>query len=145
MLIVTQSRTSIALPLNTISSARSVEGGWIVTDARGDEHQVDNVSWDLAVEGTPSAMMPALPGTYLVEPGTDEGGNRKVWKTNVLGWMVCADNETRPVVFDHDGLPSLPWQVLHPDGRVERTDGQSWETVMLWIDEVAPIETTAVA
>jgi hypothetical protein len=133
-------RNPVALPLATITSARAVEGGWIVTDAQGEEHNVSKVAWDIAVEGTPSAMLPAQPGTYLLNPNPDHPEDQpRFWKTNVLGWMVCADTEIRPVTLDPEGLLSPPWQVLHPDGRVERSDASNWERVEEWLEEVARV------
>jgi hypothetical protein len=143
MLIDTMTKRSTVLPLATITKAVAMEGGdWIVTDAQGEDHRVSNVAWELAVEGTPAAMMPALLGTYLVSPGEDETGKRKVWKNNVLGWMVAADTEIRPLVLDMSMIEDR-WTVMHPDGRVERNDGESWETVDQWLDSVTQVSEAA--
>lgn len=137
MLITTMDRQPVSLPLATITKAEAVDGGWIVTDAQGEEHRVDNTSWNVAVKYTPATMMPALPGTYLISPGEDESGKRKVWKNNIVGWMIGADTEVRPVVLDMSMIDDR-WTVLHPDGRVECSDGESWESVDAWLDHVAP-------
>jgi hypothetical protein len=137
-------RNPIAIPINTITSARSIEGGdWMVTDAQGEEHRVDSISWQIAVEGTPSSMIPALPGTYILHPGTDDQGNPKAWKTNVLGWMVTADTEVRPLLADSTCIDRNKWDVLHPDGRVERNDGSTWDTLLDWLRTEAPAEKAA--
>jgi hypothetical protein len=144
MLIVTHSRAPIALPLSRITSARAIEDGdWLVTDAQGEEHRVDKIAWDIAVEGTPSAMVPALPGTYIVNPREEDDSGEKVWKNNVVGWMVCADTETRPVVISPDILIGDKWHVLHPDGRVECSNGDSWESVDQWVAASTPELITA--
>jgi hypothetical protein len=142
MLITTMDRQPVSLPLATITKAESVDGGWIVTDAQGEEHRVDNTSWNVAIKYAPAAMTPALPGTYLVSPGEDESGKAKVWKNNVLSWMIAADTELRPVVVDMSMIDDK-WTVLHPDGRVECSDGESWESVDLWLDQVAPAREAA--
>lgn len=139
MIIRTHTRDVVALPLSSISSARAVKDGWIVTDVQGREHTVDDIAWDIALEGTPTATVPALPGTYLINPRDDDGSMEKVWKTNVLGWMVCADTVTRPVVIDQEALLATPWSILHPDGRVERSDGRSWDTLDEWLEEIGPV------
>jgi hypothetical protein len=142
MLITTMTRNPVVLPLATITRAVSnPSGGWNVTDAQGEEHFVDNVAWEVAVEGTPASMMPAAPGTYLLNPGVDEG-KPIAWRTNVLGWMVCADTEVRPVVLDMSALEKK-WDVLHPDGRVERSDGTSWDSLEDWMSTEAAFEEAA--
>jgi hypothetical protein len=132
MFITTMDNKQIALPLATITKAEATERGWIVTDGHGEEHQVDNVSWNVAVKYSPAAMMPALPGTYLISPADDESGNRKVWKNNIIGWMIGADTEIRPVVLDMSMVDDK-WTVLHPDGRVELQNGESWDTLDEWL------------
>jgi len=136
MLIETMTRKQVILPLANITCAKAVEGGFIVTDAQGNDHEVDKISWEIAVEGTPTATVAAAPGTYLINPGDGEEDSPKVWKSNVLGWMVCADTAVRPMVLDPEALLSSPWQVLHPDGRVERSDGRGWNSLDDWLDEV---------
>jgi hypothetical protein len=144
MLITTMNRHTLVLPLATITRARAIEGGdWMVTDAQGEEHRVDKISWEIAVEGTPASMIPALAGTYILHPGTDDQGNPKVWKTNVLGWMVTADTEVRPLLADPTSIQGNMWDVLHPDGRVERNDGTSWDSLDDWITTEVPAEKAA--
>jgi hypothetical protein len=143
MLITTMTRDQIALPIATITRAQAIEGGWLVTDAQGEEHRVDNVEWNIAVEGTPSAMIPALPGTYVINRGTDDDGKPKAWKTNVLGWMIAADTEVRPVTTDPNLSGEKNWDVLHPDGRVERNDGSSWDSLDDWLLSEAKFEQAA--
>ena len=143
MIITTMTSKPVALPLATIASAQKVEDGWVVTDSQGEEHEVSNAAWDMAVEGTPVATIPALAGTYLIGLGEDDNDKPAVWKKNVLGWMVCADTQTRPVVLDPEALLSSSWQVLHPDGRVERSDGQAWGTLEEWKAEVTSVQQSA--
>ena len=139
MLILTNTRSRLALPLNTITKARAaVEGGWTVTDAQGKDHAVDDISWEMAVEGTPTAMIPALPGTYLVTASEGEDGAPPYWRDNVLGWMICADTEVRPVVISGEALLTKPWRVMHPDGRVESSNGESWDTTDAWLESEKP-------
>jgi hypothetical protein len=139
MLIVSHSRRSVAVPLSTMTKAEAVDDGWIVTDAQGEEHRFDKISWDIAVETAPTATLSALPGTYLINPCEEEDGRVTVWKQNVLGWAICFDGETRPVTLNPEASLSGPWQILHPDGRVERSDGSTWESLNLWLDEDARI------
>jgi hypothetical protein len=143
MLITTMTRKQVVIPLANITCAKAVEGGYIVTDAQGEDHNVDKIAWEIAVEGTPVATTPALQGTYLINPGDGEADSPKVWKSNVLGWMVCADTAVRPMVLDPEALLSNPWQVLHPDGRVERSDGRSWDSLDEWLDEVRRLDAAA--
>lgn len=134
MLIQTMTRHPIAIPLATITRAEAMEGGdWRVIDGQGDEHRVSKIAWEMAVEGTPTAMLPALPGTYLISPLEEEDGSTTPYKTNVLGWMVCADTEVRPVCLDPHVVGDAKWDVLHPDGRVERNDGTSWPSLTEWL------------
>lgn len=134
LLIRGQTGASGVVPFATMASAQALDGGWRVIDSQGEEHHFSNIDWDIAIETTPAATLPAQPGTYLINPGDGEGP--KFWKSNVLGWMICADSGVRPVCIDPEALLS-PWQVLHPDGRVERADGSSWESVDEWLAELA--------
>lgn len=132
MLISTYGRGSVALPLNTITRAESAEGGWIVIDAQGEQHRVSSIDWEIAVEGTPTATLPAQPGTYLIGLCHEEDNTHSVFRTNVLGWMVCADTAIRPVMLDPEALIGGDWQILHPDGRVEQPNGTSWDNLEDW-------------
>jgi hypothetical protein len=146
MLITTMmTRHTISLPLATIARAEAMDGGdWLVTDSQGEQHRVDKVAWECAVEFTPAAMTQALPGTYLVSISEDESGNSKVWKSNVVGWMINAEGEVRPIVVDMSLITGgEQWHILHPDGRVERKSGESWETVDQWFADTVPVPQAA--
>ena len=140
MLIISNSRKSIAVPLQNISSAKALENGdWLVADCNGEEHRFSKIDWEIAVEGTPVSSFPAQPGTYLINPADSAEDGRKYWRENVIGWMICADTVLRPVVLSSESLFVQPWQILHPDGRVERSDGSTWETVEEWLEEVRAV------
>lgn len=144
MLIMSHSRKPIAVPLQNIAYAKALEGGdWLITDCNGEEHRVSKIDWEIALEGTPTSSFPAQPGTYLVNPADEAEDGRKFWRENVVGWMICADTAIRPVVLGPESLLSLPWQVLHPDGRVERSDGSTWETTDEWLEEIRRVNERA--
>ena len=137
MLITTMEGKTLSLPLGTITRARALDGGdWIVTDAQGEDHRVDNAAWKTAVEGTPAAVVPALPGTYLISSSEDTNAEPKVWRNNVIGWMISADTEVRPIVVDMSMIIG-GWTVLHADGRVERHTGESWDRLDLWLADAS--------
>jgi hypothetical protein len=119
------------------------DGDRIVTDCNGQVHRVSKIDWEIAIEGTPVSSFPAQPGTYLINPADEAEDGRKYWRENVVGWMICADTILRPVVLGPESLLTPPWQVLHPDGRVERSDGSTWETVDEWLEEVRLISERA--
>lgn len=137
MLIISSSRRPVAISLQNMAHAQATEtGDWIITDCNGEEHRVSKIDWDIAVEGTPMSSFQAQPGTYLISPADEAEDGRKYWRENVVGWMICADTTLRPVVMGPESLLSPPWQVLQPDGRVERSDGSTWESVDEWLEDL---------
>lgn len=79
-------------------------------------------------------MFAALPGTYLVNVYFDDN-QVEVVRANLIGWQVSADRHLTPLLIDSRALDMEPWHVLHPDGRVEGSDGGSWPDLASWIDE----------
>jgi hypothetical protein len=74
----------------------------------------------------------ALPGTYLVHAYFDDNQVDLV-RCNVLGWQIAADRTVTPIVVDPRAADELPWTVIHPDGRVERSDGRCWDSEDAWL------------
>lgn len=80
-------------------------------------------------------VIPAQPGTYLVHAYFDDHQAELV-RANVLGWQVGTDRSLTPLVLDPRAADEDPWHVTHPDGRVECSDGRSWESVEAWTDDL---------
>lgn len=136
LLQTTIGQTGQAVPLLTIAAAEQLpDGRWQITTGTGEERIFSDIDWRIAI-GTPNVTLPALPGTYLVNPNED-GDKPPFWKTNVIGWGVCMDGVVRPIVVDPDSLLS-GWTVLHPDGRVETSHGDNFEDVAAWLAMVTP-------
>lgn len=81
-----------------------------------------------------TGMLPALPGTYLVTAYFDDNQVDLV-KCNVLGWSVSTERTLTPLVVDPRAADDDQWHVIHPDGRVECTDGRCWSDVDVWVKE----------
>lgn len=81
-----------------------------------------------------AGMLPALPGTYLVTAYFDDGQVELV-KCNVIGWSVSTERTVVPLVMDPRVADEEPWHVIHPDGRVECSDGRGWDNLDAWIME----------
>ena len=81
-----------------------------------------------------AGMLPALPGTYLVTAYFDDGQVELV-KCNVIGWSVSTERTVVPLVMDPRVADEEPWHVIHPDGRVECSDGRGWADLDSWIVE----------
>ncbi len=79
-------------------------------------------------------MFDAHPGTYLVSAYFDDNQVDLVY-SNVLGWQVGKDRRLTPITLDPRAADEEPWFVLHPDGRVESSDGRSWGNKDAWVDE----------
>lgn len=79
-----------------------------------------------------TGVLPAMPGTYLVTAYFDDGQVELV-KCNVIGWSISSGRTVLPVVLDPRLTDEDPWHVIHPDGRVECSDGQAWEDIDGWI------------
>ena len=80
-------------------------------------------------------MLEALPGTYLVHAYFDDN-QVEIVRANVLGWQIGADRKVTPLVLDPRAADDEPWTVIHPDGRVETSNGQSWADADVWVDEI---------
>jgi hypothetical protein len=109
-------------------------GNWRVYAANGESYDFSSIDWEVAVENTPSATMPAAPGTYLVSPNREDN-SPPYWRSNILGWLVAADGAIRPAVLEPTGAPS-DWTILHPDGRVEDHAGSSWDDAAEWLADI---------
>lgn len=77
-------------------------------------------------------MLPALAGTYLVHAYFD-GNEVELVRANVVGWQVGAERGLTPLVIDTRAAADEPWYVIHPDGRVECSDGRCWNDADTWI------------
>lgn len=82
----------------------------------------------------PSAgMLPALPGTYLLH-AYFEGNVAEVVKSAVIGWQISVERTLTPLVMDPRAANEDDLHVLHPDGRVESTDGSAWPDLDTWLE-----------
>lgn len=137
MLVQTNTgQTGQAVPLSTMASAEQLpDGRWQITTRAGDQRIFSDIDWKIAL-GTPNVTLPALPGTYVVNPNEDDDAP-PFWKSNVIGWGICMDGVVRPIVVDPDGLLD-GWTILHPDGRVETSQGDSFEDVATWLSVASP-------
>lgn len=136
LLLKNGGETGLAVPLTTMAAAEELsDGRWRVTTATGEALTFSRVDW-LVATATPKVTWPALPGTYLVSPN-DDGDEPPYWRSNVIGWAVCMDGLLRPISVDANALLD-PWTVLHPDGRVECSDGDEFEDTAAWLEVRGP-------
>ncbi|MFB0611198.1 hypothetical protein [Aurantiacibacter poecillastricola] len=77
-------------------------------------------------------MLDAAPGTYLVHAYFDDNQVDLV-KSNIIGWQVGQDRRLTPLLLDPRAVDQEGWVVLHPDGRIENEDGQSWPNEDAWL------------
>jgi len=80
-------------------------------------------------------MMAAEPGTYLLHAYFDDNQVDLV-RCNVIGWKVGNDSRIAPLVIDPRAADGDNWYVQHPDGRIENPNGQAWNTLNEWIDDL---------
>lgn len=80
------------------------------------------------------AYVPASPETYLVELFLD-GNEVEIVRAAILGWQVAADRSLSPLTLDQSALGEGRFYVNHPDGRVECSDGRSWDDSDAWISD----------
>ena len=81
-----------------------------------------------------AGMMPAAPGTYLAHAYFD-GDEVGLVKCCVIGWSVSTERIVTPLVIDPRAADLEPWFVIHPDGRVECSDGRIWRDADTWIGD----------
>ena len=138
MFIRNHGSNGVDVALAHIVSARHINGGFELRDMLGQEHRVSETDFDLALEATPVSMVPALPGTFLLERDRDDAGNEKVSRMTVLAWGTYADGATRPIVADPEALlnGSGKWFVEMPHGRVEGNCCEQWESAEVWLEKV---------
>lgn len=74
-------------------------------------------------------------GTYLVHAYFDDNQVDLV-RCNVLGWQIAADRTVTPIVVDPRAADEVPWTVIHPDGRVESSDGRGWDNEEAWLNQL---------
>lgn len=79
-----------------------------------------------------AGMIAAEPGTYLVHVYFDDNQVELV-KANIIGWSVSTERQLTPLVVDPTAASDEVWFVIHPDGRVECSDGRCWNEVDQWI------------
>ncbi|RJY08794.1 hypothetical protein [Aurantiacibacter aquimixticola] len=77
-------------------------------------------------------LFDAAPGTYLVSAYFDDNQVEIIY-SNVLGWQVGKDRRLTPLCLDVRATQEDPWFVIHPDGRIESSDGRSWPSKDAWI------------
>lgn len=87
-------------------------------------------------------MIEAQPGTYLVQAYFD-AAQIEVVRANVLGWQIGSDRSLTPLLIDPRAADAEPWCILHPDGRVESSNGAVWNDEAAWIDEMRRARRTA--
>lgn len=122
------------IPLKSVSRARGIKGGWVVTDSTGEETTVSDSDWSLALKMVPLQTIPAVQGTYVLYPIHGEHGII-LGRTTVIGWGIYADGETRPIAIDWQAVEDNHWAVQLPDGRVESNHGHQWDTADAWLAE----------
>lgn len=134
MLLMSQTGGEIVVPFATMRRAeQTINGDWMVLDANGDVHQFSAGDWEIAMQETPRATLPAHPGTYLLHRNAD-GEEPPYYRSAVLGWVVGLDSVTRPVTVDVELQTMRKWVVRHPDGFIEGSTGDSWETTEHWLE-----------
>ncbi len=79
-------------------------------------------------------MIPAERGTYLVHAYFDDNQVDLV-RTTIVGWQISQERELTPLTIDPRAAAEDPWFVVHPDERVECSDGRCWADVDTWIAE----------
>ena len=79
-------------------------------------------------------MLDAAPGTYLVHAYFDDNQVDLV-RSNVLGWQIAPDRTITPLVVDPRAAQDDVWTAIHPDGRVECSDGRNWDSEDAWLME----------
>jgi hypothetical protein len=132
---------TLIIPMSSVVRAEGGQKGYAVIDRLGEKHNVSSVAWEMAVDGTPGGTLPAQPGTYLIWHTEEEDGSHGVMKSTVVGWSLTPEGLPKPLVVDPEALLSNgPWQVLQPDGRVERSDGTQWSDASAWLAHVQKYE-----
>lgn len=81
-----------------------------------------------------AGMVPATPGTYLVQVYFDDD-QVDIVRSSVIGWQVSSERVITPLVIDPRAAEEDPWYVIHPDGRVECSDGRCWRDSDTWVTE----------
>lgn len=79
-------------------------------------------------------MLEAAPGTFLLHAYFDDNQVELV-RSAVLGWQIGADRKITPLVLDPRAADDEPYTVNYPDGRVETSDGRTWDDLGSFIDE----------
>lgn len=127
---------TLMIPLSAVASARKghQDQVWTVTDVRGGTHQVDDYAWQAARRTTALTSSPAHPGTYLLTLCSEDDGTFTMIRNTVVGWAIYADGVLRPMTLDSDAMMHA-WQVEMPDGRVENSMGQVFESADAWFQE----------
>ena len=80
-------------------------------------------------------MLAALPGTYLVHAYFDSN-QVDIVRANVVGWQIGGDRSVTPLLIDARAADMDVWCVMHPDGRIESSNGGVWADEATWIDEL---------
>jgi hypothetical protein len=81
----------------------------------------------LDVKRLQGPVLPAQPNTKaLVLSGYEEGGEAKVWQTEVevLGWRVMHDNTAQPITARCYHFEDETFLLIMPDGKVFNLDGE---------------------
>lgn len=125
------------IPLSAVVSLRHRKGGFHVKTVDGDTYDVSDEDWKISVETSPASTLPALPGTFLIERCDEGDGTHSIIRHTVIGWSITYEGAPLPIVLDHQAVIDSNWQVQQPDGRVERSDGQQWESAEKWLEEVS--------
>jgi hypothetical protein len=128
-----RSGRSAQVALSAIVSMRSIDGGWLVTDRLGSQHNVSDFDWKLATELAPTATLPALPGTYALQRVEEANGQVTLDRMTVLGWTLDGEGIARPVIYDVEASISPdPLPIEMPDGHVE-AGASRWKSADDWL------------
>lgn len=98
-----------------------------------DEPVVAERAWDRALATHTKWFHPAQSGTYVVWLWYDENGVAGYNKADVIGWTLGADGFVHAVTvngIDH-GEEEIP-PILHPNGRVDDSFDNFYDTVEEW-------------
>ncbi len=94
---------------------------------------VEFYSWRIdAFLRQPDRTLEVQPGTYIVR--LDDESPEGIWKTLMVGWSVAQDGKLYPVtVHGVNDLEDIAHFILTPDGRVTQSEGDTWESVEVFV------------
>lgn len=78
------------------------------------------------------AFVQSAPQTYLAELFLD-GNEVEIIRSNIIGWQVAGDRSLSPLTLDPSALGDGEFHTIHPDGRVECSNGRAWDDCDAWV------------